>query len=150
MERSLGYVAHGGTYLLLGIVLGTIALADPELHKKEVTLAASRNATSEDFDTVLAAIRSGQVPMAALATHRAPLAEVPEQFPTWLRPDAGVVKALIEISKARPLSCSQRLADIATSNEGKRPRLTARLSSTAGGVTVGSRSRWFPTRCHGL
>ena len=97
MERSLGYVAHGGTYLLLGIVLGTIALADPELHKKEVTLAASRNATREDFDTVLAAIRSGRVPMAALATHRAPLAEVPEQFPTWLRPDAGVVKALIEI-----------------------------------------------------
>jgi threonine dehydrogenase-like Zn-dependent dehydrogenase len=56
----------------------------------------SRNATMEDFETVLAAMRAGQVPTAALNTHRMPLAEVPTGFATLLDPAQSVVKALIE------------------------------------------------------
>jgi hypothetical protein len=37
------------------------------------------------------------VPTAALNTHRAALAEVPDLFPQWMSPEAGVVKALVEI-----------------------------------------------------
>ena len=97
MERGFGYVAHGGTYVLLGIVQGSLGFSDPEFHKRETTLLASRNATRADFEEVLAAIRVGQVPTAALATHRAPLEEVPDVLRKWMLPDAGVVKALVEI-----------------------------------------------------
>jgi 2-desacetyl-2-hydroxyethyl bacteriochlorophyllide A dehydrogenase len=97
MQRSLGFVAHAGTYVLLGIVRDPITFPDPELHKRETTLLASRNATPEDFATVLAAIRAGRVPTAALNTHRSSLEEAPARFPEWLRPDAGVIKALIEL-----------------------------------------------------
>ena len=86
MERGFGYVAHGGTYVLLGLVQGDLTFSDPEFHKRETTLLASRNATREDFEAVLAAIRAGQVPTAALNTHRALLEEVPDLFPQWMSP----------------------------------------------------------------
>jgi 2-desacetyl-2-hydroxyethyl bacteriochlorophyllide A dehydrogenase len=97
MERSLGFVAHGGTYVLLGIVMGALSFADPELHKRETTLLASRNATLEDFAEVLRVMRAGGVPTKVLATHRAALADVPARFASWTRPETGVVKALIEL-----------------------------------------------------
>jgi hypothetical protein len=37
------------------------------------------------------------VPTRALNTHRGPLADAPSLLPAWLRPEAGVVKAIIEL-----------------------------------------------------
>ncbi|WKZ86733.1 zinc-binding alcohol dehydrogenase family protein [Ralstonia pickettii] len=95
MERGLRFVAHAGTYVLISVVAANIAFSDPEFHKRETTLLASRNATTEDFETVLDAMRAGQIP-AALNTHRMALADVPEHFKTLLDPAAGVVKAIVE------------------------------------------------------
>jgi 2-desacetyl-2-hydroxyethyl bacteriochlorophyllide A dehydrogenase len=97
MNAGFDCVAHGGSYVLVGIVRDTISFADPEFHKRETTLLSSRNATRVDFDTVLAAMRAGHVPTDALATHRAPLEEAPARFPEWIRPQSGVIKAIIEI-----------------------------------------------------
>ncbi|KHK58375.1 dehydrogenase [Ralstonia sp. A12] len=95
MERGLRFVAHAGTYVLISVVAANISFSDPEFHKRETTLLASRNATTEDFETVLDAMRAGHIP-AALNTHRMALAEVPERFKTLLDPAAGVVKAIVE------------------------------------------------------
>jgi len=96
MERGFGFIAHGGKYVLISIVPGPIGFSDPEFHKREATLLGSRNATTEDFDTVVAAMRAGQVPTDALATHRMPLSKVPSDFAGLLDPTAGVVKAIVE------------------------------------------------------
>ncbi len=96
MERGFRFIAHGGRYVLLSIVQGDIRFSDPEFHKREATLLSSRNATMEDFDTVIAAMRAGLVPDAALATHRLALGSLPDTFPTLLDPAQGVIKALIE------------------------------------------------------
>ena len=96
MERGFEFIAHGGKYVLVSIVPERISFADPEFHKREATLIASRNATPEDFETVLAAMRAGEVPSAALNTHRLQLADVPSQFERLLDPRAGVVKAIVE------------------------------------------------------
>nr|WP_217283732.1 zinc-binding alcohol dehydrogenase family protein [Aquabacterium terrae] len=95
MERGFGFVAHGGTYVLISVVQSDIRFNDPEFHKRETTLLGSRNATSEDFETVLRAMREGLIP-AGLDTHRMALADVPACFPGLLDPDAGVVKAIVE------------------------------------------------------
>ena len=97
MNAGFDYVAHGGSYVLVSIVRDVISFADPEFHKRETTLLSSRNATRADFDTVLSAMRAGHVPTDALATHRAPLEEAPARFPQWIRPETGVIKAIIEI-----------------------------------------------------
>ena len=46
-------------------------------------LLGSRNATREDFETVLGAMRSGAVPIEALASHGGALDDAPELIPLW-------------------------------------------------------------------
>ena len=96
MERGFGFVGHGGTYVFVSIVSSDISFSDPEFHKRETSLLGSRNATVEDFERVMEAMRAGEVPE-ALITHRMMLAEVPERFAGLTDPAAGVVKAMIEI-----------------------------------------------------
>jgi threonine dehydrogenase-like Zn-dependent dehydrogenase len=82
--------------VLVSIVQGDIRFSDPEFHKREATLLSSRNATTEDFQTVMQAMRDGLVPDAALATHRLALADVPGGFQRLLDPAEGVIKAIVE------------------------------------------------------
>lgn len=97
MEMGFGYVAHGGRYGLISVVTSDIRFSDPEFHKREITLYACRNATLEDFQTVIDAIAAGSAPTAAFRTHRGKLSEVPELLPRWLEPTSGVIKAVVEI-----------------------------------------------------
>jgi len=96
MQRGFAFIAHGGKYVLISIVKDAITFSDPEFHKREATLLASRNATLEDFETVLDAMRAGKIPDAALNTHRLQLSRLPDDFATLLEPSAGVVKAIVE------------------------------------------------------
>lgn len=95
MEAGFAYVGHGGTYVLISVVGADITFSDPEFHKRETTLLGSRNATPEDFDAVVAAMRAGQVPTKALNTHAATLSELPGVLPGWMEPAAGVIKAIV-------------------------------------------------------
>jgi len=95
MEAGFAYVGHGGTYVLISVVGADITFSDPEFHKRETTLLGSRNATPEDFDAVVAAMRAGQVPTKALNTHAATLSELPQALPGWMEPSAGVIKAIV-------------------------------------------------------
>jgi 2-desacetyl-2-hydroxyethyl bacteriochlorophyllide A dehydrogenase len=96
MERGFRFIAHGGKYVLVSVVRDNIAFADPEFHKREASLLGSRNATMEDFDTVLAAMRAGRIPHEALNTHRLALADLPHGFAQLLDPSRRVVKAIVE------------------------------------------------------
>jgi 2-desacetyl-2-hydroxyethyl bacteriochlorophyllide A dehydrogenase len=96
MNRGFAFVAHGGKYTLISIVPGQVTFSDPEFHKREATLLASRNATTADFETVLEAMRAGRIPDQALNTHRMRLEDVPEAFPRLLETGQTVVKALVE------------------------------------------------------
>ncbi len=60
METSFDFAASGGTYVMVGVVKDRISFSDPEFHRRELTLYASRNATREDFDTVVGAMRAGK------------------------------------------------------------------------------------------
>lgn len=53
MESSFEYVCHGGTLIFVGLMKKTITFHDPDFHAKEITLKSSRNATLEDFMTVI-------------------------------------------------------------------------------------------------
>jgi 2-desacetyl-2-hydroxyethyl bacteriochlorophyllide A dehydrogenase len=97
MEQSFDFVAHGGRYVLVGVIAETISFQDPDFHRKELTLFASRNATLQDFERVIAAIRSGEVPVGRLITHRTSLAEAVGNIPVWASRKLGLVKAMIEV-----------------------------------------------------
>ncbi|MFA6114652.1 MAG: zinc-binding alcohol dehydrogenase family protein [Sphingomonas sp.] len=97
METGFAYVAHGGTYVLISVVSSAITFSDPEFHKRETTLLASRNATIADFETVMRAMREGKVPTDAFGSHRATLDEFPRALLDWIDPESHVIKALIEV-----------------------------------------------------
>jgi 2-desacetyl-2-hydroxyethyl bacteriochlorophyllide A dehydrogenase len=97
METGFGFVAHGGRYVLVSVVKEAITFADPDFHRKEMTLFGSRNATAEDFRRVLAAIGEGRVPVAAIITHRTSLADAVRNIPVWATEKTGLIKALVDI-----------------------------------------------------
>ncbi len=98
MEQSFSYVAHGGCYVLVGLVKDDIKFSDPEFHKREMTLMASRNATDVDFEHVISSIKSGVVPILKLLTHRTSLEHVATDLPRWSSNKEGLIKAIVEIS----------------------------------------------------
>lgn len=97
MQRGFGFLAHAGRYVLVSVVRTDIAFSDPEFHKREATLLASRNAQADDFAEVVRQMEAGKVPTRALNTHRGPLADGPALFEAWLRPEAGMIKAILEV-----------------------------------------------------
>ena len=96
MRRSFDHVAAGGRLVLVGLTLEEIAFSDPEFHRREITLLASRNATEADFARVLREVEGGRVRPATWITHRLRLEDVPERLGT-LRAEPTLVKAVVEL-----------------------------------------------------
>ena len=97
MAASFDYPAPGGRLVLVGLFQGDVTFNDPNFHRRELTLMASRNALPDDFTRIIRLIETRRVDTAPWITHRSPLGAVLEAFPAWVRPEAGVVKAMIEV-----------------------------------------------------
>ena len=97
MTDSFQYVAHGGKLIFVGLVKTEITFSDPEFHKRELTLMGSRNATREDFDLVLDAIKSGSIDADRYITHRVGFDDMIGQFESYLNPESKVLKAIVEL-----------------------------------------------------
>ena len=97
MRGGLMHVAHGGTYVLVGLCKDDLIFSDPEFHKRETTLLASRNALSSDFDHVIASIRDGSIPTSVLQTHALTLEDAPRRVPALIAEADSVMKAIISI-----------------------------------------------------
>jgi len=97
INNAFQYMAHGGRYVLIGLQRESITFSHPEFHKREGTLMSSRNATREDFDQVITALKNRSVSPGTYITHRARFDEAIGQFDSWLDPATGVIKAVIEV-----------------------------------------------------
>jgi len=97
MEAGFDFVAHGGRYVLVSVIKDSITFMDPDFHRKEMTLLGSRNATNQDFERVISAIRDGDVPVDRLITHRTDMAGAVHDIPRWATQKSGLVKALVEL-----------------------------------------------------
>ena len=94
IERGFQFVAHGGRYVLLSVVKNNITFADPEFHKREMTLIGSRNATHEDFEYVIESIRTRKIPTDVLHTHSFQLQDMPTAVPDFLENIGSILKAI--------------------------------------------------------
>jgi 2-desacetyl-2-hydroxyethyl bacteriochlorophyllide A dehydrogenase len=97
MLKSFDYVAHGGRLVFVGLFQGDVQFHDPEFHRRELSLLASRNATREDFNQVISALESHQLDILPWITHRASLEQMIVEFPHWLDPANGVIKAMLSL-----------------------------------------------------
>lgn len=96
MMAAFDLVASGGRLVFVGLTLEPLTFNDVELHRRELTVLASRNATPADFERVIAAVRGGYVDAQAWITHRLALDALPDAFET-LRADPALIKAVIHV-----------------------------------------------------
>lgn len=98
MNAALPFVAHGGVLVFVSVVKDEIAFPDPEFHKREMSIVASRNALKQDFMHVAASIASGAVDTAKLITHRTSLEAAATDLPRWTHAKDGLIKATIRVA----------------------------------------------------
>ena len=97
LESGIAYMAHGGRYILVGLSKGELTYSHPQIHAKETTLMCSRNATLEDFKFVMNHIK--EFPTNTFITHEVHFSEMIENFDSWLLPETGVVKAMVNFDE---------------------------------------------------
>jgi 2-desacetyl-2-hydroxyethyl bacteriochlorophyllide A dehydrogenase len=97
INTGFKYLSHGGKYILIGLQKGEICFSHPEFHKREATLMSSRNATKEDFEKVMLAMKNKLIDPSNYITHRTIFADVKNEFPQWLNPENGVIKAMVSM-----------------------------------------------------
>lgn len=95
LESGPDYMAHGGRYVLVGLSKGELTFSHPKIHAKESTIMCSRNATREDFEHVVAVLSAGKFPTKTFITHTVEHTQMIAHFEGWLRPEAGVIKAVV-------------------------------------------------------
>lgn len=97
MSSAFGYVAPTGRLVFVGITTGDVSFKHPVFHKPEGTLLCSRNALPGDFSRIIQLIETGKIDTTPWITHRTDLAGLAGQFESYLRPETGVVKAVVEV-----------------------------------------------------
>jgi 2-desacetyl-2-hydroxyethyl bacteriochlorophyllide A dehydrogenase len=94
MMKSFSYVAHGGRLVFVGLFQGDVTFHDPEFHRRELSLLASRNATAQDFNQVISVLESHKINVKPWITHSPSPEQMIRDFPAWLDPTNGVIKAM--------------------------------------------------------
>ncbi|MGJ8694209.1 MAG: zinc-binding alcohol dehydrogenase family protein [Thalassotalea sp.] len=97
MESAFYNLAHGGRIVFVSVVKADVTFNDPEFHKRETTLMGSRNATIVDFEHVVACLKDGSVKSGAFVTHSAKFSDLITEFKEWVKPETGVIKAVVEM-----------------------------------------------------
>jgi threonine dehydrogenase-like Zn-dependent dehydrogenase len=82
MCAAFRWPCAGGRLVFVGLVHGDITFNDPDFHRRELTLLATRNAKPESFRSIIEAVESGRIDTSPWITHRIGLGDVPAQFPT--------------------------------------------------------------------
>jgi alcohol dehydrogenase len=100
MARALTFCSFGGRLVYVGITQSDLVFPHaPVLHRRELTLLASRNAPSRDFSRIIGLIEAGTIDTGPWITHKVPFAETIRQFPHLIDPSSGVIKAVVEIQE---------------------------------------------------
>jgi 2-desacetyl-2-hydroxyethyl bacteriochlorophyllide A dehydrogenase len=97
MSGAFGMIAPGGRLVYVGITTDEVKFRHPVFHKTEGTLLCSRNALPADFTRIIGLIEAGQIDTGPWITHRAAFDELPEIFPSYTKPETGVIKAVVDL-----------------------------------------------------
>jgi threonine dehydrogenase-like Zn-dependent dehydrogenase len=98
MAGTFDLTAHGGRIVFVGLIQGEVAFSDPNFHRRELTLCASRNATANTFRDIIRSIEAGQIDTRPWITHRFELGDTPRVFPATIAGNPAVLKAMISVT----------------------------------------------------
>ncbi|MDB5328161.1 MAG: alcohol dehydrogenase [Phycisphaerales bacterium] len=96
MMACFDRIAPGGRVVYVGLFVGDVTFNDPNFHRREVTLMGSRNALPGDFTRIIKLIEDGVIDTTPWITHRTSAADFVNILPSWQKPEANVLKAIVE------------------------------------------------------
>jgi threonine dehydrogenase-like Zn-dependent dehydrogenase len=85
---------QGGRIVFLGLFQGEMSFDDPNFHRRELTLMASRAGLTATFRDVIRMMEEGRIDVLPMITHRFGFTETATRLP-GLHAEAGLVKAMI-------------------------------------------------------
>jgi threonine dehydrogenase-like Zn-dependent dehydrogenase len=94
MEQAPERAAFGGAVVFVGLVQGRVSFEDPLIHRRELTLLASRNSAGA-FRPIIDLMERGRIDTAPWVTHRLRLDELPSRFEPDIAKGTGVLKAIV-------------------------------------------------------
>src|SRR5262249_2751504 len=97
MSNAFGYITHGGRLVFVGITTEEGKFRHPIFHKPEGTLLCSPNALSADCARIIGLIEDGRLDTRPWITHHAAFEELIDVFPSYTRPETGVIKAVVDV-----------------------------------------------------
>lgn len=97
MSNAFGLIAPGGRLVYVGITTDEVRFRHPVFHKPEGTLLCSRNALPADFTRIIGLIEDGRIDTKPWITHRTSFDDLPDIFPSYTKPETGVIKAVVEV-----------------------------------------------------
>lgn len=97
MSNALNYVGFAGRLVFVGITTQEVSFGHPLMHRREMTLLASRNALPPDFTRIIRLIEEGQIDTRPWITHRSDFSNLIENFPAYVKPETGVIKAMVSV-----------------------------------------------------
>lgn len=98
MGDALELAAIRGRVVYVGITQQNVSFPHaPIMHRRELTLLASRNALSRDFARIIELIEQDRIDTVPWITHHADFAEMIDIFPQWLDPASRVIKAIVKV-----------------------------------------------------
>jgi 2-desacetyl-2-hydroxyethyl bacteriochlorophyllide A dehydrogenase len=99
MSRALEFASFGGRVVYVGITMQNVEFPHaPMMHRRELTLLASRNALPGDFTRIIQLIGDRRINTDPWITHHSAFDEMPAAFPSWLKPETGVIKAIVHVT----------------------------------------------------
>jgi alcohol dehydrogenase len=98
MSHALSYCAFAGRLVYVGITQEPVSFPHaPLMHRRELTLLASRNALAPDFARIIRLIEDSRIDTRPWITHHARFDEMIGEFPNWLKAETGVIKAMVAV-----------------------------------------------------
>ena len=98
MAAAYNFVGFAGRLVWVGITQDPITVTQPLMHRREMTFLASRNALASEFTRIIRLIEGGMIDTRPWITHSVPFDAMIGEFPKWLKPETGVVKAMVEVN----------------------------------------------------
>lgn len=97
MATTFDLAAHGGRIVFVGLFQGEVSFNDPNFHRRELTLCASRNAVPGTFKEIIRLVEQGRIDTKPWITHRFALLDTPRVFPLVAK-DPSLLKAVVVAS----------------------------------------------------
>lgn len=96
MLNTFNLACFGGKIIFVGLFQGEVVFNDPNFHRRQLNLMASRNAMPEDFKKIISLLETKQINTDPWISHRCNFEDLPQTFETFLQPEQEVIKAIID------------------------------------------------------